>query len=220
LAATAFVIVTVVVASAQAAPVTYSSIVPSQPIGASTPASVEIRLIIWGVNLNDIFPDQSGIRRNLAISVADYFNNDVYATRILSADLSSTRSIVDFVVLKGGFVSWDDAELAQIWEMSASPNFYKRLADNLQVNWDIRDLTLLTPLDCASTVVCTPNDIFEFIDAGGDSLLAANRQLMLVTDVPVPPAAMAMLMGLVGVGFIRMRKRNSVSPAFPRNNRR
>ncbi|WP_432799818.1 PEP-CTERM sorting domain-containing protein [Poriferisphaera sp. WC338] len=87
-----------------------------------------LELTVQHRDLSAIWSTSSGIRRNVGISIADYFNDDVYSTTILFADNEDNPIIEDInyntiaeaydpvagrtklyiQIRKGGFVDWTD----------------------------------------------------------------------------------------------------------------
>lgn len=143
-------------------------------VSVTTSATVEIELVIRHTDITQKIITASGVRRGLGISIADYFNDDVYSTTLITdfddfyddTDPNAEDSTILFQVKKGGFIDWTDRELDVLWEMPVSPIFYKRIADNLDnLTWDpavINPLNL-PDLQSQSTVIFTSNDLFQAV---------------------------------------------------------
>jgi|GEM_PF-3966006 len=196
------------------------TVTQAQVTPPTSSASVEVQVIFRRVDVSSLSttPD-STVRRQMGISIADYFNADVYSTTIIFDPYVSVADAYDpvedqttlrFLVRKGSFIDWTGEELALIFAMPDSPIFYKTIADNIEVDWvPLPGSSLL----CASTVICRPNDLFGFI-ANPDDAPVAKQELMDVSVVnilntngrPVPePTSMSLAM--IGIGTLLLRRR-------------
>ncbi|MEM7413545.1 MAG: hypothetical protein AAF430_25155 [Myxococcota bacterium] len=186
---------------------------PVVALAQNLPAAADVRLSLENLRVSDFRSTESAIRRNLAVSVADYFNDDVFSVRLSdvaeSDPASAPMTVIDFTILKGGFVDWTTAELDLLAAADTAPNFYARTADNLDLEWTAA--AVLSELQCTSSAVCRPDDLFRFI-AGPD--IDTARRLMMnieVLDVrqvvPEPGVASLVWVGLLGLTWRQRRAR-------------
>ena len=170
-------------------------------------ATATFELTVHNIRVSDFIPEKNMIRRELGNSTEDYFNDFIYRVTILgdifeSDPADNPMTIINFEVAKGGFVDWTNNELNLIAAAENSPLYYKEIGENLQLQWPPQSELL-----CSSTTVCTPFDLFRFLDENdpGTDIDDAKRLMMnlkntgvqQVSQVPVPAT-----LPLLGTGLL------------------